>query len=165
MSRSILILALLWMPIVRSAHACKPCLGDSIETSISRANAVLLGKVALVSEYPASAEKNGAGEAAVEVRVERWLKKPGKQAASKGRKVPLRIRWDGICVGHPALPKAGDRAIFFIGDSTPEKEGVLTGYCSVPFLKVEKGQVSVPTEATETWGRALSIRVLESRLK
>jgi len=160
-----LILALLAAPMVRPAHACKPCLGDPIETSISRANAVLLGKVALVSEYPKSAEKHGAGEAAIEVRVERWLKKPSKQAAKKGKKVPLRLRWDGICLGRPVLPKAGDRAIFFIGESTAESEGVLTGYCSAPYLKVEKGKVSVPTEAAETWGNALSIRGLELRLK
>ncbi len=147
------------------AHACKPCLGDPIDTSLSRAQAVLLGKVALVSEYPQSAEKRGAGEAAIEVRVERWLKKPSKQAAKKGRKVPLRIRWDGICLGRPALPKSGDRAIFFIGESTPENHGVLTGYCSAPFLKIEKGKISVPTESVETWGNVLSIRAFEARIR
>jgi hypothetical protein len=162
---ALVVLSLIATPMIHPAHACKPCLGDPIDTSLSRANAVLLGKVALVSEYPRGTEKHGAGEAAIEVRVERWLKKPSKQSAKKGRKVPLRIRWDGICLGRPVLPKAGDRAIFFIGESTTENEGVLTGYCSAPFLKVEKGQVSVPTEAVETWGKALSLRAFEDRIR
>jgi hypothetical protein len=151
---------------IQSAHACKPCLGDRVDTSIQRAKAVLLAKVVLVSEYPSSAKKHGAGEAAIEVRVERWLKKPASGAAKKGRKVPLRIRWDGICVGRPVLPKAGDQAIFFIGESTPEKEGVLTGYCSAPYLRVRNGKVVLPAESADSAGSSsISLRALESRLK
>jgi hypothetical protein len=147
-------------------HACKPCLEDPLSASMNRSTAVLLGKVALVSEYPKSAQKHGAGEAAIEVRVERWLVKPASGAGKKGRKIPLRLRWDGTCVGKPALPKAGDRAIFFIAGSTAEEQGVLTGYCSAPVVRVEKGQLALPTESLDTWGPGpLTLRKFEGKLK
>lgn len=163
----LLLVALLVGPALRPAHACKPCLGDPIERSIGQASAVLLGKVAAVAEYPATpGEKRGAGEAAIEVRVERWLKKPAKGAVKQGVKFPVRIRWDGICLGRPALPRAGDRAIFFIAESTPEGEGLLTGVCSAPILRIENGKVTVPTEASEKWGsKPLSLRKFEARVR
>lgn len=153
------------------ANACKTCPANPIELSIQRSSAILLGTVESLSfsatEGKADA-KRGPGQAQLQVQFEKWLLAPRAQSNAaklkRGTAVQIHASWDGICMLRPALPEAGQRAIFFLAEWT-EKQGPLTGYCSIPTLQVHKEKILLPSEAADEVGAPRDLKAFEKRLR
>ena len=143
------------------AHACKPCPEDPLLTSIQQASFVLEGTVQSVDS---TEEKASSGRARIVVRVNRWLFPSTKNKAlvSRGTLQNLEVSWGAPCLPQPSLPKEKTRNVFFIAQLTqtgPENLGVLTGYCSIPFLEVNSGRVQ------NSGGKPLSLKKLQRKIQ